>query len=234
VDPTNTKTIDDLLREAAPAVPYSEEHRQQLLLALRADALCHIHDRRCLRGYLVLTGLLLFLLLIGCPDGRPGSDSFDVHRHSTAPLDVFGSTAPLARPPRHGSYLDGRPGLSAVEFAESWVQHWRAGDYRLEGVTGWEADDGQGWLIGYSFDEGGSRETVWQMPFFPAGFATAPQKEPSYERIEQAEDQVRNGLAIYLGAGDRFVDGYPVRCERWLTRTREDELVLLQGHPLRP
>ena len=234
MDPTNTKTIDDLLREAAPAVPYSEEHRRQLLLALRADALCHIGDRPRYRTYLVMTGLLLFLLLIGCLDGRPGSDSFEVHRHTTASPDVSASMSSQARPSRYGSYLDGRPGISSVDFAQSWVQHWRAGDYRPEGVTGWEADDGRGWLIGYSFNAAGSREMVWQMPFFPAGFTAGPRKEPAYERIEQAEVQVRDGLATYLGASDRFVDGYPVRCERWLTRTEDGEFVLLQGRPLQP
>ncbi len=234
MDPTNSKTIDDLLREAAPAVPYSDEHRRQLLLALRADSLCHIGRRQQVRGYLVVTGLLLFLLLVGSPSGHPGNDSFEVHRHAMVSQDASTATASLAGAARYGSYLEGRPGLSAVDFAESWVQHWRAGDYRLEGVTGWESDGRRGWLIGYSFDAAGSRETVWQMPFFPSGFSAAPGQEPSYEQIEQAEDQVRNGLAVYLGASDRFVDGYPVHCERWLTRTEAGDLVLLQGHPWLP
>jgi hypothetical protein len=232
VNPTVTRNIEDLLRDAAPAVPYNEEHRRQLLLALRADALCHRRERRRLRGYLVMAGLLLFLLLLGCPSGRSGGDAFEMRQLTSVSPEISASPAFFSPHLRYGSYLEGRSGMSGVECAEAWVQHWRAGDYQLEAIAGWETESGTWWLIGYTHDISGSQETVWQMPFFPPGSVPPPRQQAEYDRIEKAEAQVRDGLAVYLGASDCFVDGYPVRCERWLTHPEQGDIVFLQGRPL--
>ena len=215
------RDIDDLLRRAAPEVPFHDEHRRHLLESLRADRRSHELSRDRAPRLLAL-GILLFALVVAYPEGRIGSDAFE--------MDLVGGGSELLRyVPVHGhdwsvtgGAFDELDAQSASRRAALYGQFLRARELELLRAWCFEYDGREHWNARYRYGHGDEASEIGSRPFFfPESHAVRPGAELDRHLAitESALRQYYEGRAEYIGSVDRIVDGLPLRCERWLTRS---------------